>query len=139
MLVSPFSPDSFNDVIVLGNFAIFACFDLDNKILVTSIYFMFNPSLFSIVYSLLRNNNFTDRWILNRASVAIADANTAFKEYTFQQCTTAVYNFWLYDLCDVYLEATKRIFIKVTSPLRIFVCKMFRIRPSNGKLKYSFN
>ena len=49
MLVSPFSPDSFNDVIVLGNFAIFACFDLDNKILVTSIYFMFNPSLFEFM------------------------------------------------------------------------------------------
>jgi valyl-tRNA synthetase len=47
--------------------------------------------------------------------VAIADTNTAFKDYQFQQCTTAIYNFWLYDLCDVYLEATKRVFYKVDS------------------------
>lgn len=51
-----------------------------------------------------------DRWILNRANVAITDVNDGFKEYNFPKCTTAIYNFWLYDLCDVYLECSKRVF-----------------------------
>jgi len=64
----------------------------------------------------LETANFStiDKWILHRAAVAISDTNTSLKEYQFQQCTTAIYNFWLYDLCDVYLEATKRVFYKGT-------------------------
>ena len=70
-----------------------------------------------LTFWLLMNNptikSAADKWILNRAAVAITDTNTAFNDYAFQQCTTAIYNFWLYDLCDVYLEATKRVFYKV--------------------------
>jgi valyl-tRNA synthetase len=54
-----------------------------------------------------------DRWMLHRAAVTIADTNAGLREYQFQQCTTAIYNFWLYDLCDVYLECAKRVFYKV--------------------------
>lgn len=44
-----------------------------------------------------------DRWILSRLTTAIADANRGFEEYDFSLITSAVYNFWLYELCDVYL------------------------------------
>ena len=44
-----------------------------------------------------------DRWILSRLSSAVADANKGFADYEFVLVTTAIYNFWLYELCDVYL------------------------------------
>ncbi|GMR32510.1 hypothetical protein PMAYCL1PPCAC_02705, partial [Pristionchus mayeri] len=48
-----------------------------------------------------------DRWILSRLSATVAACNNAFETYTFPQATTAMYDFWLYDFCDVYLEAVK--------------------------------
>ena len=36
--------------------------------------------------------------------------NTGFAEYNFPAATSALYNFWLYDLCDVYLEYLKPVF-----------------------------
>ena len=53
-----------------------------------------------------------DKWILHRANVAINETNQGFSDYLFQHCTTAIYSFWLYDFCDVYLESTKRVFYK---------------------------
>lgn len=44
-----------------------------------------------------------DRWILSRLTDAVDDANKGFQEYDFPLITTAIYNFWLYELCDVYL------------------------------------
>ena len=51
-----------------------------------------------------------DRWILSRLAVAVEQTNTGMGEYNFPQATTALYTFWLYDLCDVYLEYLKPIF-----------------------------
>lgn len=48
-----------------------------------------------------------DRWILSRLTVAVDDANKGFQEYDFPLVTTAIYNFWLYELCDVYLVRWK--------------------------------
>ena len=48
-----------------------------------------------------------DCWILSRLGVAIQECNAGFKEYNFPQATTALFNFWLYELCDVYLEVIK--------------------------------
>ena len=44
-----------------------------------------------------------DQWILSRLSAAVESANSGFENYDFVKVTTAVYNFWLYELCDVYL------------------------------------
>lgn len=44
-----------------------------------------------------------DLWMLSKLSAAIADANKGFSTYEFPLTTTAIYNVWLYDLCDVYL------------------------------------
>ena len=51
-----------------------------------------------------------DRWILSKLSSAITLCNEGFEQYNFPQSTTALYNFWLYELCDVYLEYLKPIF-----------------------------
>merc|ERR1711892_1004399 len=51
-----------------------------------------------------------DRWILSRLAYAVEQVNIGFTEYNFPQATTALYNFWLYELCDVYLEYLKPVF-----------------------------
>jgi len=51
-----------------------------------------------------------DLWILSRASEAIAVTNQSMEKYNFSSATTAVYSFWLYDLCDNYLEMIKPVF-----------------------------
>lgn len=45
----------------------------------------------------------SDRWILSRLCAAVAFCDAGFKAYDFPGITTAIYNFWLYELCDVYL------------------------------------
>lgn len=51
-----------------------------------------------------------DRWILSRLAYAADVSNAGFATYDFPKSTTAIYNFWLYELCDVYLESLKPIF-----------------------------
>ncbi|CAH8866827.1 unnamed protein product [Trichobilharzia szidati] len=51
----------------------------------------------------------TDRWILSRLAYCVIQCNTGFADFQFSSVTTACYNFWLYELCDVYLEYTKPI------------------------------
>lgn len=48
-----------------------------------------------------------DRWILSRLSEAVQECNQGFRDYDFPMATTALYNFWVYELCDVYFEALK--------------------------------
>lgn len=48
-----------------------------------------------------------ERWILARLQRTVCECDAAFKNYAFADLTTAIYNFWLYSLCDVYLEAIK--------------------------------
>ncbi|CAM2712453.1 unnamed protein product [Rotaria socialis] len=49
-----------------------------------------------------------DLWILSRLSYTIEQCETGFTNYLFPQVTTAIYSFWLYDLCDVYIEYVKK-------------------------------
>lgn len=51
-----------------------------------------------------------DLWILSRLATTTDACNKGFADYDFQAVTIALYNFWLYDLCDVYLECLKPIF-----------------------------
>jgi len=48
-----------------------------------------------------------DKWILSRLNTAIKDSEAALQAYEFAPLTTAIYAFWLYDLCDNYLELIK--------------------------------
>ncbi|XP_041708701.2 valine--tRNA ligase [Coregonus clupeaformis] len=52
----------------------------------------------------------SDRWILSRLCTAVGLCNAGFQAYDFPAITTAIYNFWLYELCDVYLESVKPVF-----------------------------
>ncbi|XP_065085504.1 valine--tRNA ligase [Ochlerotatus camptorhynchus] len=51
-----------------------------------------------------------ERWILSRMANCIDVSNKGFEKYEFAQTTSACYDFWLYDLCDVYLECLKPVF-----------------------------
>lgn len=50
-----------------------------------------------------------EKWILHRLNQAIIDTNAAMEEYNFMNATSAIYKFWLYELCDVYIEVIKPI------------------------------
>uniref|UniRef100_A0A673LJ00 Valine--tRNA ligase n=1 Tax=Sinocyclocheilus rhinocerous TaxID=307959 RepID=A0A673LJ00_9TELE len=51
----------------------------------------------------------SDRWILSRLSAAVALCDSGFQAYDFPAITTAIYNFWLYELCDIYLVMNSHI------------------------------
>uniref|UniRef100_A0A8D0AM51 Valine--tRNA ligase n=1 Tax=Sander lucioperca TaxID=283035 RepID=A0A8D0AM51_SANLU len=69
----------------------------------------------------------SDRWILSRLSAAVGLCDAGFKAYDFPTITTAIYNFWLYELCDVYLESVKPVFNKAeedsASQRQALVCR----------------
>jgi valyl-tRNA synthetase len=44
-----------------------------------------------------------EQWILHKLNVAAAEVNSSFTDRNFMLATTAAYNFWLYELCDVYI------------------------------------
>ncbi|KAK0545239.1 valine--tRNA ligase [Tilletia horrida] len=50
-----------------------------------------------------------ERWIVHRLNVAAAETHAALQARNFMAATTVAYNFWLYELCDVYIEAIKPI------------------------------
>ncbi|TGZ74917.1 hypothetical protein CRM22_000667 [Opisthorchis felineus] len=60
----------------------------------------------------------TDRWILSRLANAVQQCNEGFNKFQFPSATTACFNFWLYELCDVYLEYTKPI-VKSSEPATV--------------------
>ena len=66
---------------------------------------MFTERLLHFIQSpqLCGEESVSDRWILSRLSAAVGLCDAAFKAYDFPTITTAIYNFWLYELCDVYL------------------------------------
>ncbi|XP_058803896.1 valine--tRNA ligase isoform X3 [Phymastichus coffea] len=59
---------------------------------------------------LTNNESNIDMWMLSRVSNAAAICDEGFAQYDFNGATTACYNLWLYDLCDVYLECLKPVF-----------------------------
>ena len=48
-----------------------------------------------------------DQWILSRLSATAKLMNDNFNSYELANASTAIYNFFLYDFCDKYLEMTK--------------------------------
>ncbi|KAI0290120.1 tRNA synthetases class I-domain-containing protein [Russula brevipes] len=53
------------------------------------------------------NESLVENWILHKLNIATAETNKQLHERNFMAATSAVYNFWLYELCDVYIEAMK--------------------------------
>ncbi|CAF0867085.1 unnamed protein product [Rotaria sordida] len=49
-----------------------------------------------------------DLWILSRLSYTIEQCEIGFNKYRFRQITTTIYNFWIYDFLDFYMEYIKK-------------------------------
>ena len=53
------------------------------------------------------NESLVEKWIMHKLNVASRELNRALEDRNFMNATTVVYGFWLYELCDVYIEAMK--------------------------------
>ncbi|KAF9236793.1 tRNA synthetases class I-domain-containing protein [Melanogaster broomeanus] len=56
---------------------------------------------------LTRSESLVERWVLHKLDFASSEVNKYLEQRNFMAATTAIYNFWLYELCDVYIEAMK--------------------------------
>jgi valyl-tRNA synthetase len=66
----------------------------------------FDSSVAVLIYELwqpLGSESLVERWTYHKLDVATTDVNKALYERNFMAATNAVYNFWLYELCDVYI------------------------------------
>ncbi|TVY85204.1 Mitochondrial Valine--tRNA ligase, partial [Lachnellula suecica] len=50
-----------------------------------------------------------EKWILHKMTTAARDVNKALENREFMKSTSTIYNYWLYELCDVYIENSKAI------------------------------
>lgn len=48
-----------------------------------------------------------EKWILHKLNLAAEKVNAALHERNFMAATSDAYSFWLYEICDVYIEAIK--------------------------------
>ncbi|CAL1702390.1 unnamed protein product [Somion occarium] len=53
------------------------------------------------------NESLVEKWIFHKLNIAATEVNRRLTERNFQATTIAIYSFWLYELCDVYIEAMK--------------------------------
>lgn len=53
---------------------------------------------------------FSCQWILSVLNKAISRTVSSLESYEFSDATTAVYSWWQYQLCDVFIEAIKPYF-----------------------------
>ncbi|KAG0255443.1 AP-1 adaptor complex sigma subunit Aps1 [Actinomortierella ambigua] len=53
------------------------------------------------------HESLAERWILHKLNLAAKEVNSQMEQRNFMKATEAVYNFWLYELCDVYIEIIK--------------------------------
>lgn len=67
--------------------------------------------------TLLELLNWEDRWILHKLNEFIKNANENFEAYNFSEVAFSAYNFWLYELCDIYLELIKTRFYGESSTI----------------------
>ena len=51
-----------------------------------------------------------DRFILSRLNQTTKECQISLENYAFANATTALFSFFLYDFCDVYLELVKPVF-----------------------------
>ncbi|EGD82318.1 valyl-tRNA synthetase 2 [Salpingoeca rosetta] len=59
---------------------------------------------------LLGDESELDLWMLSRLSTCIRDMNKQLEEYDLVGSTTSIYNLWLYEFCNFYLEVVKPVF-----------------------------
>lgn len=49
-----------------------------------------------------------ERWILSKLNEAAQEVNRQLADRNFMMATQAIYTFWLYELCDVYIVRPTR-------------------------------
>ena len=54
-------------------------------------------------FQLSGKESLVERWILNKLNEAATEINRELAVRNFMNATNAAYNFWLYELCDVYI------------------------------------
>ncbi|KAJ2845622.1 valine--tRNA ligase, partial [Coemansia brasiliensis] len=59
--------------------------------------------------TLTGHESLAERWILHRLNVAATTMNSLLEKMSFMAATSAVHRFWLYELCDTYIEYIKPI------------------------------
>uniref|UniRef100_A0A5S6QX45 Valine--tRNA ligase n=1 Tax=Trichuris muris TaxID=70415 RepID=A0A5S6QX45_TRIMR len=74
-------------------------------------------------FKLSGSETMVDQWILSRLSTAVHLCNEGFESYEFSKVATACHNFWLYELCDVYLESIKPVMLSGSESSRR-ACKL---------------
>ena len=62
-----------------------------------------------------------EKWILHKLNFAAAEINKQLAERNFMQATNVAYNFWLYELCDVYI--VRPLHISKLHLLPMIVCR----------------
>lgn len=61
------------------------------------------------------DESLADKWILAKLNNAAKEANKALAERSFMTATNVIHQYWLYDLCDVYIvSADSGIFYMTT-------------------------
>ncbi|KAK9469140.1 tRNA synthetases class I-domain-containing protein [Lipomyces arxii] len=55
-----------------------------------------------------------EKWILHKFSEAAKLSSEALERRDFFGSTSAIYNFWIYELCDVYIENSKSLILEGT-------------------------
>ncbi|KAI8062821.1 valyl-tRNA synthetase [Gilbertella persicaria] len=55
------------------------------------------------------NESLADKWILTKLNRCAVELNKYLEERNFMMATNTIHQFWLYDLCDVYIEVVKPI------------------------------
>lgn len=71
--------------------------------------FVYNSALITLNFN---NLCFLDKWILIKLNNCIKSMLFALENFNFADMTTAFYSFWVYEFCDVYIEATKFVFAR---------------------------
>lgn len=87
----------------------FFCNKLWNATKFALLYFE-SGQKYDVVNKLSSQESKADLWILSRLSQTIEAVDKSFENYEFSVATSNCHSFWLYDLCDVYLECLKPIF-----------------------------
>ncbi|KAK4704184.1 valyl-tRNA synthetase, partial [Phenoliferia sp. Uapishka_3] len=53
------------------------------------------------------SESLVEKWILHKLNLATKKINDALERRNFMDATNDAYSFWLYEICDVYIEAIK--------------------------------
>jgi valyl-tRNA synthetase len=73
-----------------------------------------------------------DLWILHRLNATIKNLIISLEAFEIGQATTALYDFWLYDTCDFYLESIKPVMNGSDETAKTAICNTLYIILDEG-------